>query len=45
VRLPPALWAQLEARARAEGVALHVLVRAALAALLTEKPARKKRSA
>jgi hypothetical protein len=45
VRLPPALWAQLEARARAEGVALHALVRAALAALLTEKPARKKRSA
>jgi hypothetical protein len=42
VRLPPALWERLEKRARAEGIALHALVRAALAALLEEKPRRKR---
>lgn len=31
VRLPPALWKRLERQARARGVALHALVRAALA--------------
>lgn len=30
VRLPPAVWKRLEKRARAEGIALHALVRAAL---------------
>lgn len=30
VRLPPALWKRLERHARAQGVALHALVRAAL---------------
>jgi hypothetical protein len=34
VRLPPEVWAQLEKRARAEGVALHALVRRAIVALL-----------
>jgi uncharacterized DUF497 family protein len=41
VRLPPALWRQLEEKARSEGVALHALVRTAL----EEKPRRKKRTA
>jgi hypothetical protein len=45
VRLPPILWVQLQEKAHAEGVALHALVRTALAALLEEKPARKKRTA
>jgi hypothetical protein len=34
VRLPPAIWKELEARARAEGVAVHALVRKAIVALL-----------
>ena len=34
VRLPPALWKELEKRARAEGVAVHALVRKAILALL-----------
>jgi hypothetical protein len=34
VRLPPAVWKQLERQARAEGVAVHALVRKAVLALL-----------
>lgn len=34
VRLPPAIWKELEKRARAEGVAVHALVRKAILALL-----------
>ncbi len=34
VRLPPAVWKELEKRARAEGVAVHALVRKAILALL-----------
>ena len=34
VRLPPAIWMELEKRARAEGVAVHALVRKAILALL-----------
>lgn len=34
VRLPPAIWKELERRARAEGVAVHALVRKAILALL-----------
>ena len=34
VRLPPAIWQELEKRARAEGVAVHALVRKAILALL-----------
>jgi len=34
VRLPPAIWQALEKRARAEGVAVHALVRKAILALL-----------
>jgi hypothetical protein len=34
VRLPPAVWKELEERARAEGVAVHALVRKAILALL-----------
>lgn len=34
VRLAPAVWKELEARARAEGVAVHALVRKAILALL-----------
>ena len=34
VRLPPALWKELEKRARIEGVAVHALVRKAIVALL-----------
>ncbi|MEO8901221.1 MAG: hypothetical protein ABI627_06825 [Polyangiaceae bacterium] len=34
VRLPPAVWSELEKRARAEGVAVHALVRKAVLALL-----------
>jgi len=34
VRLPPAVWKELERRARAEGVAVHALVRKAILALL-----------
>lgn len=30
VRLPPAVWAKLEKRARAEGIAVHALLRRAL---------------
>ena len=30
VRLPPAVWAKLEKRARAEGIAVHVLLRRAI---------------
>ncbi len=30
VRLPPAIWAALERRARAEGIAVHALLRRAL---------------
>jgi hypothetical protein len=30
VRLPPAIWAKLERRARAEGIAVHALLRRAL---------------
>ena len=34
VRLPPTIWKELEERARAEGVAVHALVRKAILALL-----------
>jgi hypothetical protein len=34
VRLPPAVWKELERRARSEGVAVHALVRKAVLALL-----------
>ncbi len=34
VRLPPAMWKELEKRARSEGVAVHALVRKAILALL-----------
>ena len=34
VRLPPRVWADLEKRARAEGVAVHALLRRAIAQLL-----------
>ena len=34
VRLPPSVWAQLEKRARAKGVAVHALVRQAILDLL-----------
>jgi hypothetical protein len=34
VRLPPAVWQELERRARSEGVAVHALVRKAVLALL-----------
>ena len=34
VRLPPMIWKELEERARAEGVAVHALVRKAILALL-----------
>ena len=34
VRLPPTIWKELEKRARAEGVAVHALVRKAILALL-----------
>ena len=34
VRLPPALWKELEKRAHVEGVAVHALVRRAILALL-----------
>lgn len=34
VRLPPTIWKELEERARAEGVAVHALVRRAILALL-----------
>jgi hypothetical protein len=34
VRLPPAMWRELEKRARSEGVAVHALVRKAILALL-----------
>jgi len=34
VRLPPALWKELEKRARAQGVAVHALLRQAIVALL-----------
>ncbi|HXK18554.1 MAG TPA: hypothetical protein VNG33_12160 [Polyangiaceae bacterium] len=34
VRLPPSIWKELEKRARAEGVAVHALVRKAILALL-----------
>ena len=34
IRLPPAIWKQLEQRARAEGLALHALLRLALLAWL-----------
>jgi len=34
VRLPPTIWKVLEERARAEGVAVHALVRKAILALL-----------
>ena len=34
VRLPPTIWKKLEERARAEGVAVHALVRKAILALL-----------
>ena len=34
VRLPPAIWKELEKRARSEGVAVHALVRKAILALL-----------
>ena len=34
VRLPQAVWGQLQTRARTEGVALHALVRTALLAWL-----------
>jgi len=34
VRLPPAIWKELEKRARAEGVAVHALVRKAILAML-----------
>jgi hypothetical protein len=34
VRLPPAIWKELEKRARADGVAVHALVRKAILALL-----------
>ncbi len=34
VRLPPAVWAELEKRARAEGIAVHALVRKAILELL-----------
>ena len=34
VRLPPAIWKELEKQARAEGVAVHALVRKAILAQL-----------
>jgi hypothetical protein len=34
VRLPPLVWAQLEKRARAKGIAVHALVRQAILDLL-----------
>ena len=34
IRLPPRLWAQLEKRARAEGIAVHALLRRAIAKVL-----------
>lgn len=34
VRLPPALWVELEKRARAEGVAVHALIRHAIVDLI-----------
>lgn len=34
VRLPPAIWKELEKRAPAEGIAVHALVRKAFLALL-----------
>ena len=34
VRLPPAIWKELEKRARTEGIAVHALVRRAILALL-----------
>ncbi len=34
VRLPPSVWAKLERRARAEGVAVHALLRQAILELL-----------
>lgn len=34
VRLPPSVWAKLERRARARGVAVHALIRLAIAELL-----------
>lgn len=34
IRLPPAVWALLEERARAEGVAVHALIRRAILDLL-----------
>jgi hypothetical protein len=33
IRLPPAVWAKLEKRARAEGIAVHALLRRALVEL------------
>lgn len=38
VRLPPAVWAKLEKRARAEGVAVHALLRRALVELVERVP-------
>ncbi len=38
VRLPPEVWEQLEASARARGIALHALLRAALLAWLEQSP-------
>ena len=34
IRLPPAVWTLLEERARAEGVAVHALIRRAILDLL-----------
>lgn len=34
IRLPPAIWTRLEERARAEGVAVHALIRRAILDLL-----------
>ncbi len=36
VRLPPKVWAALEKRARAEGVAVHALIRRALLQLIDD---------
>lgn len=43
VRLPPAVWRELEKRAKAEGVAVHALVRKAILALLRAPPDRLRR--
>jgi hypothetical protein len=42
VRLPPRIWAELEAQARARGVSLHAFVRAALVASLRGRRPRRR---